>query len=152
MLDTTKHYFNIRTNNQTVTIHTANQSQMGQIAVQKNDGETGEAVTSPATFDIRAAEDITTPDGTVRLKAGELADTVTTKNGIGATKQLYLGEYVVSEKSAPDGYIQDGRQYPVSLKYAGQTVKIVTESVTVPNSPQKGTITVRKTDSETGKP
>ena len=152
VLDTTKHYFNIRTNNQTITIRTNNQSQMGQITVQKNDGETGEAVTSPATFDIRAAEDIQTPDGTIRLKAGELADTVTTKNGVGTTKPLYLGEYLVVERTAPDGYVQDGKQYPVSLEYAGQTVKIVTESMTVPNTPQKGTITVRKTDSETGKP
>ena len=152
VLDTTKHYFNIRTNNQTITIRTVNQSQMGQIAVQKDDEDTGKPVNTPATFDIRAAKDIQTPDGTIRLKAGELADTVTTKNGIGTTKQLYLGEYVVTEKSAPDGYVQDGRQYPVSLKYAGQTVKIVTESVTVPNTPQKGTITVHKTDSETGKP
>ena len=56
------------------------------------------------------------------------------------------------ERKAPDGYVQDGKQYPVSLEYAGQTVKIVTESVTVPNAPQKGTITVHKTDSETGKP
>ena len=152
MLDTTKHYFNVRTNNQTITIRTANQSQMGQIIVQKNDGETGETVTSPATFDIRATADIKTPDGTVRLKAGELADTVTTKNGVGTTKQLYLGDYLVTERTAPDGYVQDGRQYPVTLAYAGQTVKIVTESVTVPNAPQKGTITVHKTDSETGKP
>lgn len=152
VLDTTKHYFNVRTNGQTITIRTNNQSQMGQITVQKNDGETGEAVTSPATFDIRAASDIKTPDGTVRLKAGELADTVTTKNGVGTTKQLYLGDYLVTERTAPDGYVQDGKQYPVSLEYAGQTVKIVTESVTVPNAPQKGTITVHKTDSETGKP
>ncbi len=152
VLDTTKHYFNIRTNNQTITIRTNNQSQMGQITVQKNDGETGEAVTSPATFDIRAAEDIQTPDGTIRLKAGGLADTVTTKNGVGTTKQLYLGNYLVTERTAPAGYVQDGKQYPVSLQYAGQTVKVVTESVTVPNTPQKGTITVRKTDSETGKP
>ena len=152
VLDTTKHYFNIRTNNQTITIRTNNQSQMGQITVQKNDGETGEAVSSPATFDIRAAEDIQTPDGTIRLKAGELADTVTTKNGVGTTKQLYLGDYLVTERTAPDGYVQDGKQYPVSLEYAGQTVKIVTESVTVPNTPQKGTITVHKIDSETGKP
>ena len=152
VLDTTKHYFNVRTNNQTITIRTNNQSQMGQITVQKNDGETGEAVSAPATFDIRAAEDIQTPDGTIRLKAGELADTVTTKNGVGTTKQLYLGDYIVTERTAPDGYVQDGKQYPVSLEYAGQTVKIVTESVTVPNAPQKGTITVHKIDSETGKP
>lgn len=152
VLDTTKHYFNVRTNNQTITIRTANQSQMGQIAIQKNDGETGEAVTSSATFDIRAAKDIQTPDGTTRLKAGELADTVTTRNGLGTSKQLFLGDYLVTERTAPDGYVQDGKRYPVTLAYAGQTVKIVTESVTVPNTPQKGTITVHKTDAETGKP
>ena len=152
VLDTTKQYFNIRTNNQTVTIHTANKSQMGQIAVRKDDGDTGKPVNAPATFEIRAATDIKTPDGTVRLAAGQLADTVTTKNGVGTTKQLYLGEYVVTEKTAPSGYVQDTRKYPVTLAYGGQTVQIVTQSVTVPNRPQMGTITVHKTDSETGKP
>ena len=152
VLDTTKQHFNIRTNNQTVTIRTANKSQMGQIAVRKDDGDTGKPVNAPATFEIRAAADIKTPDGTVRLTAGQLADTVTTQGGIGATKQLYLGEYVVTEKTAPDGYVQDTRKYPVTLAYGGQTVQIVTESVTVPNRPQMGTITVHKTDSETGKP
>lgn len=88
----------------------------------------------------------------MRLTVGQLADTVTTQGGIGATKQLYLGEYVVTEKTAPDGYVQDTRKYPVTLAYGGQTVQIVTESVTVPNRPQMGTITVHKTDSETGKP
>lgn len=58
----------------------------------------------------------------------------------------------MTERTALDGYVQDGKRYPVSLEYAGQTVKIVTESVTVPNTPQKGMITVHKTDSETGKP
>ena len=152
VLDTTKQYFHIRTNNQTVTIRTANKSQMGQIAVRKDDGDTGNPVNTPATFEIRAATDIKTPDGTVRLTAGQLADTVTTQRGIGTTKQLYLGEYVVTEKTAPSGYVQDTRKYPVTLAYGGQTVQIVTESVIVPNRPQMGIITVHKTDSETGKP
>ena len=153
VVDTTKQYFNVRTNGQTITIRTANKSQMGQIAVRKDDGDTGKPVTSsPATFEVRAASDIRTPDGTVRLTSGQLADTVTTKDGIGTSKQLYLGDYTVKEKAAPDGYVQDGKKYPVTLAYGGQTVQIVTESVTVPNSPQKGTITVHKTDSETGKP
>ena len=103
----TRQYFHIRTNNQTVTIRTANKSQMGQIAVRKDDGDTGKPVNAPATFEIRAAADIKTPDGTVRLAAGQLADTVTTQGGMGATKQLYLGEYIVTEKTAPDGYVQD---------------------------------------------
>lgn len=57
VLDTTKQHFNIRTNNQTVTIRTANKSQMGQIAVRKDDGDTGKPVNAPATFEIRAAAD-----------------------------------------------------------------------------------------------
>lgn len=40
----------------------------------------------------------------------------------------------------------------MTLAYGGQTVQIVTQSVTVPNRPQMGTITVHKTDNETGKP
>ena len=153
VVDTTKRYFNMRTNGQTITIRTANKSQMGQIAVQKNDGETGKPVTaSPATFEIRAAADIKTPDGTVRLTAGQLADTITTKGGIGSSKQLFLGDYVITEKTAPDGYAADGKQYPVTLAYGGQTIQIVTESVTVPNMPQMGKITIHKTDAETGKP
>ena len=152
VLDTTKHYFNIRTNNQTITIRTNNQSQMGQITVQKNDGETGEAVTSPATFDIRAAEDIQTPDGTIRLKAGELVDTLTTAGGSATSKPLYLGTYTVTEKTAPDGYIQDTAVYDVTLFYGEQTVELVTEGITIDNAPQMGTITIEKRDKETGKP
>ena len=152
MLDTTKHYFNVRMNNQTITIRTNNQSQMGQITVQKTDKETGEAVAAPAIFDIYASKDIVTPEGTVHLKAGALADTITTKNGAGTSKQLHLGDYTVTERTAPAGYTQDSKQYPVTLAYAGQTVKIVTESVTVPNIPQMGTITVHKIDAETGRP
>lgn len=151
VLEAAKQYFNVRTNGQTVTIRTANKSQMGQIAVTKMDGETGETIASPATFEIRSKTDIRTPDGTVRLKAGDLADTITTRNGVGTSKQIYLGDYLITERTAPDGYVQDSKQYPVSLEYAGQTIKVVTESVTVPNAPQKGTITIRKTDSETGK-
>ena len=152
VLDTTKHYFNIRTNNQTITIRTNNQSQMGQITVQKNDGETGEAVTSPATFDIRAAEDIQTPDGTIRLKAGELVDTLTTAGGSATSKPLYLGTYTVTEKTAPEGYVLNPEPQEVTLRYGGQTVELVTESVTFANAPQKGQIVVQKNDAESGKP
>ena len=55
----------------------------------------------------------------MRLIAGQLADTVTTQNGMGTTKQLYLGEYVVTEKTAPEDYVQDGKRYPVTLAYGG---------------------------------
>lgn len=107
VLDTTKHFFNIRTNNQTITIRTDNQSQMGQITVQKNDGETGEAVSSPATFDIRAAE-----------------DTLVTENGVATSKLLYLGDYIVMETIAPEGYILDTTPYEAALLYDGQVAAV----------------------------
>ena len=49
-----------------------------------------EAKLKGAVFEVRAAEDITTPDGTVRVKKGTVVDTVTTDdNGKAQTKPLY---------------------------------------------------------------
>jgi len=80
----------------------ANAPQKGQIVVQKNDADSGKPITaSPAVFEIRAKTDIMTADGTVRYKAGELVDTITTANGIANSKPLYLGAYTVTEKTAP---------------------------------------------------
>lgn len=51
-----------------------------------------------ATFDIIAAEDIVTPDGTVRAKKGDVVDTVTTSaTGESKSKELYLGKYRIVE-------------------------------------------------------
>lgn len=48
-----------------------------------------------AVFQIFAAEDITTLDGTVRAEKGELVDEITTgKDGIAKSKELYLGKTV----------------------------------------------------------
>ena len=44
---------------------------MGSITITKVDAETGKPIIlSPATFEIYAAEDIITPDGTVRYGYG----------------------------------------------------------------------------------
>lgn len=59
----------------------------------------------------------------MRLKAGELADTVTTKNGVGTTKQLTWADYLVTERTAPDGYVQDGKQYPYLSNTPGRRSK-----------------------------
>ena len=49
-------------------------------------------------FEIRAAEDVVTPDGTVRYTQGETVDTITTgADGIAKSKELYLGKYEVKE-------------------------------------------------------
>ncbi len=55
-----------------------------------------------AVYEITAAEDIITPDGTLRYAKGTVVDTVTTdENGNAESGPLYLGKYTVREiKSA----------------------------------------------------
>ena len=51
------------------------------------------AVFEGAVYEITAAEDIVTLDGTVRANKGEVVDTVTTgKDGTVKSKELYLGK------------------------------------------------------------
>lgn len=57
-----------------------------------------------AVYEITAAEDIITPDGTLRYAKGEVVDTVTTdENGLAKSKEIYLGRYTVVEITAPEG-------------------------------------------------
>lgn len=98
-----------------------------------------------AVFQIYAAEDITTLDGTVRAVKGELVDTVTTgKNGIAKSKQLYLGKYTVIEKTAPTTFVNANKQYNVELTYAGQDVKVTSTALSVFNERQKVTVSLFK--------
>ena len=78
-----------------------------------------------AEFEVIAAEDIYTADGTLRASAGEVvADIITDKDGNASTEPLYLGKYVVKEKTAPYGYVQNDEAKEVELTYAGQEVSI----------------------------
>lgn len=152
VLDPTKHFFDMTEDGAVITIRATNASQRGQIVIRKVDAETGKPITdTPATFEVRAADDIRLPDGSIWLNAGKLADTVVTEDGSGTSKPLYLGEYVATEQEC-EGYTADKTPYYVTLEYAGQTVEIATASLTVPNAPQKGQLTITKTDKETGQP
>lgn len=98
-----------------------------------------------AVFEIYAAEDITTLDGTVRAYQGELVDEITTgKNGIAKSKQLYLGKYTVIEKTAPDTFVNANEQYDVELTYAGQDVKVTSTALSVFNDRQKVSVSLSK--------
>jgi len=83
-----------------------------------------------AVFEVKAVNDIVTAGGTVRVKAGEVVDTITVdKNGYAQTKPLYLGEYTVTEKSAPFGYVRNRKTETVELKSEGQTADVETSFV-----------------------
>lgn len=98
-----------------------------------------------AIFEIYAAEDITTLDGTVRYEQGTLVDTITTDDdGVAKSKELYLGKYTVIEKTAPNGYVYNGTKYDVELTYAGQNVSVTSTDISVYNDRQKVSVSLKK--------
>lgn len=98
-----------------------------------------------AVFEIYAAEDITTLDGTVRYYQGEKVDEITTgENGVAKSKQLYLGKYTVIEKTAPNGFVNSNEQYDIELTYAGQNVSVTNTDLSVYNERQRITVSLKK--------
>ncbi len=98
-----------------------------------------------AVFEIYAAEDITTLDGTVRYEQGTLVDTITTDDdGVAKSKELYLGKYTVIEKTAPNGYIHNATKYDAELIYAGQNVSVTSTDISVYNDRQKISVSLKK--------
>lgn len=98
-----------------------------------------------AVFEIYAAEDITTLDGTVRYEQGALVDTVTTDDdGVAKSKELYLGKYTVIEKTAPNGYVHNATKYDAELTYAGQNVSVTSTDLSVYNERQKVSVSLKK--------
>lgn len=98
-----------------------------------------------AVFEVYAAEDITTLDGTVRYEQGTLVDTITTDDdGVAKSKELYLGKYTVIEKTAPNGYVHNAAKYDAELTYAGQNVSVTSTELSVYNERQKVAVSLKK--------
>ncbi|MCD8097728.1 MAG: carboxypeptidase regulatory-like domain-containing protein, partial [Lachnospiraceae bacterium] len=98
-----------------------------------------------AVFEITAAEDIYTPDGTLRCAQGQVVDTITTgEDGTAASAELYLGQYTVTEITAPDGYVRNSEAQTVELTYAGQEVAVTETSASFYNDRQRVSITLEK--------
>lgn len=142
-----------------VTVEKYNIPQKGTITVSK-EGEVFKSVAESggmyqpqyevqgqpgAVYEITALEDVITPDGTVHLKAGELAATLTTgSDGTATSEPLYLGRYQVKEITAPDGMVIDPEPKEVVLSYAGQEVEITSASIGFVNERQKVEISLKK--------
>lgn len=136
-----------------------NMAQKGTIHVNKS-GEVFSSVTESegvyqpvydvsglagAVYEITAAEDIYTLDGTLRCEKGEVVDTIATDDtGKAASKTLYLGKYEVKETTAPDGMVINKEPYLAELIYAGQDVEITETSASFYNERQKVEITLEK--------
>lgn len=122
VLNTTPVSFSIDGNTPEVVIRLSDKPEKGKISVLKK-GEMFSSVTEEdgkytpvyseqglkgAEFEVTAAEDIYTADGTLRIKAGETADRIITgADGTAVSKELYPGKYLLREISAPDGFVAD---------------------------------------------
>ena len=105
-----------------------NDRQKVEIAVEKQDMETGKTVEG-AVFGLYAAEDIHTAAGTILNDAGIplveadtlLAEGVSGKNGIAVFDlDLPLGKYYVKEHEAPAGYVSSDVVLTFDASWQGQ--------------------------------
>ena len=159
-------YFDVTADNATeenavtvVEVTKPNTAQKGVIRISKS-GEVFSSVTEAdgiyqpvfavkglagAVYEITAAEDIITPDGTLRYAAGEVVDTVTTdETGLAESKALYLGKYEIREITAPTGYVLNTEVHTAELVYAGQEVEITETAADFCNKQQKAAVSLDK--------
>lgn len=159
-------YFDVTADNATeenavtvVEVMKPNTAQKGVIRISKS-GEAFSSVTEAdsiyqpvfavkglagAVYETTAAEDIITPDGTLRYAAGEVVDTVTTdETGLAESKPLYLGKYEVREITAPTGYVLNTEVHTAELVYAGQEVEITETAADFCNERQKAAVSLDK--------
>ena len=172
VLDSTPVYFDVTQDNATeesgvtvIKVDKPNMAQKGTITVEKtgevfygvsvSGSEDTEVIYQPiyeiaglsgAVYEIRAAEDIITPDGTVRFTKGEVVDTVTTgEDGLAKSRELYLGKYEVKEIKAPYGMVLNDEIHTAELVYAGQNVSVTETATSFVNERQKVEIRLKKT-------
>ena len=93
----------------------------GKATITKTCSHDGEALQG-AEYDVVAQQDIVSPDGTVRAKAGDVVDHVKTgDDGKATTKGLYLGAgsaaYAFIETKAPSGHVIDETPVTFTLSY-----------------------------------
>lgn len=106
-----------------------------------------------AVYNVYAASDIVSADGTVVYKKDALvkAGLTTGDDGSATLDNLYLGKYVVKEMKAPQNLVCTGESQEITLSYAGSNVEKVMGSVTFKNDRQKASVSVYKQDKETRK-
>ena len=159
VLDSSPVPFTVDGNQTIVTVEKHNIAQKGTITVTK----TGEAFSSVvetdglyqpvysveglvgAVYEITAAEDIYTLDGTLRYAKGQIVATIETDStGTATTDPLYLGKFEVREKTAPFGMTINDEVHPVELTYAGQEIEITETATSFYNERQKAEISLSK--------
>ncbi|MCM1489102.1 MAG: SpaA isopeptide-forming pilin-related protein, partial [Firmicutes bacterium] len=159
VLDTNPVPFTVDGSNAVVTVEKHNIAQKGTITVSKT-GEVFSSVVetdgvyqpvysvqelSGAGYEITAAEDVYTLDGTLRHAKGDVVAEITTgENGTATTEPLYLGKFEVREKTAPYGMVISDEFHSVKLTYAGQEIEITETATSFYNQRQKASVSLYK--------
>ena len=164
VLDGTPIYFDVTEDNSTeesgvtvIKVNKPNTAQKGTITVEKtgevfsgvnvSGSEDTEVIYQPvyetaglegAVYEIRVAEDVYTPDGTLRYAKGTVVDTVITDgDGFAKSRELYLGKYEVREITAPYGMVLNGEIHIAELVYAGQNISVTETAASFFNERQR---------------
>ena len=159
VLDSTPVPFKVDGSKTVVTVEKHNIAQKGTITVAKT-GEVFSTVSQTdrlcqpvyetkglqgEVYEITAAEDVYTLDGTLRYAKGAVVDEITTeKDGRATSKPLYLGKYEIREIKAPYGMVLNGESQTIELTYAGQEISITETSAEFCNERQKAEISLAK--------
>lgn len=159
VLDSNPVPFTVEGSKTVVTVEKHNIAQKGTITVSKS-GEIFDSVAGDkgfyhpiyavgglagAVYEITAAEDVVTLDGTLRYSKGEVVATIETDStGAATTEPLYLGKFEVREIKAPYGMVISDEVHPVELTYAGQEVEITETATAFYNERQRVQIDLSK--------
>ena len=90
------------------------------IRVRMTDAETGRSIPG-GSFDVVAAENIITADGTLRCRIGQIVDEFECgEDGYGESEPLYLGQYVLRQREIPQYYAGLLEETPVEVVKASK--------------------------------
>ena len=107
--------------------------EVGSLTINKVDSDTGKALAG-VTYRIFDSA------------GNKITDVTTGTDGMAVFPDLPLGSYTYQEISAPEGYVVDSAKYPITIT---TTTLNITETRT--NALAKGSLTINKTDADTGK-
>ncbi|NBA28360.1 peptidase [Enterococcus hirae] len=132
---------------QTITLTQRNKQAKGQIIIEKSGVESGKDMWNGNYSLAGNVFEIHENDAN-----GKVVATVTTDaNGHAETnKELPLGTYVVTEKTASNGFANTFKPVTVKIEYANQTTAVIVKNTEGTNQEVTGSTVLTKVDAETG--
>lgn len=133
---------------QTITLTQRNKQAKGQIIIEKSGVESGKDMWN-ANYTL-AGNVFEIHEGT---ETGAVVRTITTddKGHAETGKDLPLGTYVITEKTASNGFANTFKPVTVKIEYANQTTAVIVKGAEGTNQEVVGSTLLTKEDAETGK-